>query len=400
MESLAGAAMAKLFPDFEDMSEEEQRSFDPFALPNPYTPSTRPSSTKRIRTSLNYADHSVYTFGVAEIPTKVQLLSDHTLAHLVEALCRHAGIVEGTVDARMWNVAVGGVLYESGTVPILDGARRAGETRLRSLRLDAGAEMLFTWNYNAKQTFTVALESVAEASGDLAAFPREMPLAGVAGYTEYTTEAVDLDELCPAFNEYAFGSECAKELHFGQPGMKCHYGLFVSEGALCADMLYFPEKLETLERYLSAAEQGAQIFPPGTPDSSWRSCCVFDKAGGKYGKFVEATYGDNGWVALAGAQVAFGARLGDVYPRFAALLGMRSDKRVKKGWVSYHNGIMSVCQGPSATPKSAGLNTCAFAAWKQYTPKSDDGVLRRMKVEVASLHQFFGVVEGLLRTLD
>lgn len=86
----------------------------------------------------------------------------------------------------------------------------------------------------------------------------------------------------------------------------------------------------------------------------------------------------------------------------AALMGKKNEKHVKRGWITYKEGVMLICTGPTAAPPGTQHSffvTCSYAIQHQYKPKTEEGALRRMEVKIRSLQEFFGFAEGLLRTL-
>lgn len=353
---------------------------------------------------------TVFTFGASHSATKVQLLSTATLHDLCDILCRSTriGCGEG-VNSHMWHVEWQGKKYESGDMVCMS-SRRANATTLIDLALPRAAKLVWTYDYGSTSHYEITLlETSTLADGESAAqFPRKFVAAAPAGYRKYAPPRdVDLDATFKDLNAWAFGEEAEGViLDLFQPPRKPNHGFIERDHLGVRHMVLMPAAPpKDLAAYLRCLEAGVSLGGPKMhewgPEYNWYSMIVLPAATAdertrkKWGEKTEVGFREMKVVSNDASLAA----LNKAFPKIAALAGFSKDKKVSKGWITYKDETLRICQGESKKPKSRAPKGTAFLGAEQHEPEDETCVLFTMDVCAASLHDLFCVAEGLLCSL-
>ena len=168
-------------------------------------------------------------------------------------------------------------------------------------------------------------------------------------------------------NEYYYYKQSSKVYLF-QAGKKKHFGFMQRDKGSCA-MMYLPLKPDNLANQLECFEQGSKIKPLiskyGSVAYGWHSVVLLlrsqltEKLQKKYDS-REAGFVDSIVVSDMEHDIVT-----EAFPKIAALAGLKQDKKVPKGWISFEKRInekcsLLVCTGEVKTIKS---NAPAGTAW-------------------------------------
>lgn len=356
---------------------------------------------------------TVFTFSASHSPTRVQLLSHHTLHDLCDILCRSTRIGDDEgVNSHMWNVDWHGESYESGDVECMS-PLRAHATKLRDLTLSPDATLVWNYDYGGSSRYEITLlETSTLADGESEAqFPRKLAAAAPAGYRKYEPPQdsnVDLDAIFARLNTWAFVEGDAVVLNLFQPPRKQNHGLIERDNQGVRHMVLMPvAPPKDLAAYLHCLDAGVSLGGPkmddGCPLYSWYSMIVLpavsadERARKRWGQTTEVGFTEVKVVPDGASLPA----LNKAFPKIAALAGFAKDKKVPKGWVTYKDGTLRICSGKSKSPKSWSNSPkgTAFLGLDQHEPECGSCVMFTMSVRAASLHDLFCVAEGLLRSL-
>ena len=92
--------------------------------------------------------------------------------------------------------------------------------------------------------------------------------------------------------------------------------------------------------------------------------------------------------------------MNEVFPNLAALAGYVTSGSVPRGWISYKDEHLMICSGEAKKPESSPPPGLAFEGCDRHSPSSPDHIMFQCNVHVNSVHQFFCICEGLLKTLS
>ena len=366
-----------------------------------------PAAKKAKTVSIPSHSQRVLTFSVAHSPTKVQVLSTHTIHDLVDIFCRETTIGRNeSVDDHLWNIrfpGTGGAVYESGDHPC-ESQLRAKQTKLGDLRFAPKTCIILNYDYGDGLEYKITFvedttESISPDGESL--FPRRKPTAVPTGYIQHVTKEVNLNSLFPTFNKWAFQQGHMVSLNLFQAGRKNNYGFCQRGNDGVRHMIYLPCKAgKDLSVYLHCFDYATQFSYAtyeGGPEYSWYSMvvCPDIQKTAKYQSqhqtgFMEVS------VATYPPNLPF---FNAVFPKLAALAGYKKDKKVPRGWLTYQNKTLRICSGATAPHKSNAPKGTAWDGNSQHDPVDESAVLFQMDTAIDSLQHLFSVAEGLLETL-
>lgn len=211
-------------------------------------------------------------------------------------------------------------------------------------------------------------------------------------------------------NDWIFQNERDVTVNLFQAGRKQNFGFMDNKFT----MLYLPARPDNLANWLECFNRGASIKPAGVEQEgythyTWQSVVTLPRSNftqqlrKKYTchekrGFIDAPIIEDHSTYPSPLQV----HLDNVFPKIAALAGLRKDRRVPKGWISFSRGEvcrLSICRGnaTSGTRESNRPKGLAFEGENQHVPV--ERPLFQVEIDVVGLHDLFCVIEGLLRTL-
>ena len=214
-------------------------------------------------------------------------------------------------------------------------------------------------------------------------------------------------------NDWIFHSAKNVSVNLFQAGRKKNFGFMNNEFT----MVYLPAKPDNLATWLECFNRGANIKPAGVEQEgythyTWQSVVTLPRSNftqqlrKKYKCHEKRGFIDCPVIEDHSSYPApLPVNLENMFPKIAALAGLRKDTRVPKGWISFSRDDMmcriSICKGNarSETRKSNRPKGLAFEGENQHEPVEKPLFLISGGVEIIGLHDLFCVVEGLLRTL-
>ncbi|KAL7546083.1 hypothetical protein ACHAWF_009420 [Thalassiosira exigua] len=340
---------------------------------------------------------------------RLQLLSSHTLYHLVSTLCHYTPVGDGGCEGpndHMWHFRYKG------------GDEQDRRKILEDLHLETGSTLTLVYDYGSTSTYQVTLldrEALSNADG-LESFPRNHPKSGIpASYQKYQpntgTSYNLLDVQFFYLNDWIFHNATSVSVHLFQTGRKKNYGFMNNKFT----MMYLPAKPDDLANWLECFNRSSTIKPAGVEADgythyTWQSVVALPES--KLTDQLRNKYKSNERHGFCDAPIigdharypgALRVDLDKMFPKTAALAGLRKDKRVPKGWISFtrHRDQCSlrICKGNAQDPrKSKAPKGLAFEGENQHDPI--EGPLFQISgVEIRGLQDLFCVVEGLLMTL-
>ena len=158
---------------------------------------------------------------------------------------------------------------------------------------------------------------------------------------------------------------------------------------------------------VAASIQPAGLETEGYPYNSWQSVVPLPRSkltpqlSNKHKTHEQRGFCDAPIVDAVSPTV----NLDKTFPKIAALAGLRKDKKVPKGWITFTKRgdkcSLAICKGNAAeTRKSNAPQGTAFHGKDQHTPVEDPLFqISGGSLDIQSLHDLFCVVEGLLMTL-
>lgn len=214
-------------------------------------------------------------------------------------------------------------------------------------------------------------------------------------------------------NDWIFhGSRGGVSVNLFQAGRKKNYGFMDNTFT----MLYLPVKPDSLADWLECFNQAASIKPAGIVEEgytyyTWQSVVPLPES--KVSPQLMNKYKSNEKGGFRDAPIIYGHSsyvngpvidLEKLFPKIAALAGLRKDKQVKKGWISFNKRgdqcSLSICKGNAKEPtKSKAPKGLAFEGENQHESVEEPLFQISGGLDIRGLHDLFCVVEGLLRTL-
>lgn len=365
----------------------------------------------------------IFTFSFDSSPAQLQLLSTNSLYDLVDIafeICHPRG--DETAQDHLWHIKIldgspsddhdfgDGYLDQNDRFrPVVNykydlyGDDENGlcvqTTTLgdisRKLKDCTKLKLVYDYGSTSTHIITVISSKRASASIDAGEFPRRKPEPPVP-MTCFSTTFVDLDTDYSFLNKWAFSSGCLQEVNLFQAGRKQHYGYLERWQRDVGQMIYLPDKAETLNHYLECLDAGASVRSSCTYD--WHSVVVLPPKSKKLTKYN--THLEPGFIDCKVVGNTCNEKdLAMIFPKTAALGGFRKDKRVKKGWIRYKDETLMIVEGSGGTsgcpraPKGTAYDGNGFHA------SGFDKVLFQVHTNIQSLHDLFCEVEGLLNTL-
>eukprot|EP00581_Thalassiosira_minuscula_P019992 CAMPEP_0183714266 /NCGR_PEP_ID=MMETSP0737-20130205/8847_1 /TAXON_ID=385413 /ORGANISM="Thalassiosira miniscula, Strain CCMP1093" /LENGTH=449 /DNA_ID=CAMNT_0025943173 /DNA_START=99 /DNA_END=1448 /DNA_ORIENTATION=+ len=346
---------------------------------------------------------------------RLQLLSTHTLYDLVSTLCRHTPIgYEGTEgpNDHLWHITYGNLKCKSD---------RAKQTRLEDLNLVKGSTITLVYDYGSTSTYPITVLGSWDANygEDLTSFPRNAPNSNIPTLYQKDQPGINANLLDMSFfnlNDWIFHKSNDVDVHLFQAGRKKNYGFMDNKFT----SMYLPAKPDNLANWLECFNQCASIKPAGLEEEgytyyTWQSVVALPQS--KVTPQLIKKYRSNEKRGFCDAPIVqdyrtspsyrmgFNVNLDNAFPKMAALAGLRKDKRVPKGWVSFTRRgdkyTLAICKGnASESRKSKGSpKGLAFEGENQHEPVEEPLFQISDGVEIRGLQDLFCVVEGLLRTL-
>lgn len=338
----------------------------------------------------------IYTFSIGKSPAHFQVSSLCSLGDLIAIafdVCDPA-LGEGPGD-HMWNLKVGGKVYESGDFPCAS-SLRAERTRISDLptgTLTPKSELYVEYDYGNTSKHVLTLLKIEDPGQDFdaSAFPRKKPVASVATPV-FLCDQVNLDTLFPMLNKRLKKSY---EINFFQAGRRRGiHGTMRGGSPHLLTCLVLAEKPESLQHSLAMHNQGASMRWGG--ETNWHSVVVLPAGTPNFNKYdVEDGFCDVITVAPPSEP-----DLNKLFPKVAALAGFRKDKNVPKGWIRYHSNVLQVISGTgseSAAPRAPKFT--ALPAEGVYAPGPSDKIIFQLEQKFDSVHALLCKVEGFLMTL-
>ena len=353
---------------------------------------------------------------------RLKLLSTHTLYDLVSTLCQHTPVGydgrEGP-DDNLWSISYNGREFESfdlGFAPALEPKK----TTLKELALSVGSALHLNYDcYGCKSTYLMVVCGIEEMNlqSSLSLYPRnQLESRFPASYQTHQPNTGSIHNLLDVnyakFNEWAFsGSQVTVNLF--QAGRKKNYGFCDNQFT----MMYLPVKPDSLSNWLECFNQAASIKPAGLVADgyahyTWQSVVPLPrtklteqlinkyKSNEKRG-FRDAPIVEDNLYLIPGAAAN---ELDALFPKTAALAGLRKDKLVPKGWISFTKSgnecSLTICKGNAKEPhKSKAPKGLAFEGEKQHVPVDKPLFHLSGDLSIRGLNDLFCIVEGLLKTL-
>jgi hypothetical protein len=175
----------------------------------------------------------------------------------------------------------------------------------------------------------------------------------------------------------------------------------------CRSMMHLPVKPSNLDTWLQCFEAGSKIKPKvsGCLCYSWQSVVLLPRS--QVTEKLQNKYQTQefGFIDAIEVSDVYNDIVTKAFPKIAALAGLKKDKVVPKGWISFTRRDkickLVICTGSSFSNKSNAPSGTAFEAVGQYEPvdqplfQISDGIVN----QITGLHDLFCAVEGLLRTL-
>lgn len=348
---------------------------------------------------------------------RLQLLSTHTLYDLVATLCRHTPMgKEGNgPNDHLWNINYRGNKY-SRSDNVCSSPLDVNSTKLEDLNLERDSVLTLTYDYGIASNCEITLVEIQDANKeDLSSFPRNKPTDGVpAKYQKYRPRITNHNFLDAQFfhlNDWIFHNATSVTVNLFQAGRKKNYGFCDNKFT----MLYLPAKPGTLCNWLECFNRAASIKPAGVERDgythyTWHSVVALPRA--NLTELLRNKYKSNEKPGFCDAPIVEDHNsypgpstvdLSKTFPKIAALAGLRKDRRVPKGWISFNRRgrecNLVICKGNAQEqggPKAPkGL---AFEGENQHQ-SVEEPLFQISSLEIRGLHELFCVVEGLLRTL-
>jgi len=298
-------------------------------------------------------------------------------------------------------------------------------TKLEDLSLEKGSTLMLIYGFENSSVYQVTLDK----SGDLGTqdneslFPRNLPVSPsmtpsiLRSYKKYepsTGAAFNLldDEFC-YLNDWIFHKARSVSVNLFQAGRKKNYGFMDNKFT----MMYLPAKPDSVANWLECFNRSACIRPAGLETDgyahyTWQSVVPIPRSKltphltSKYKSNEKPGFCDTPIVEDHSYCVADPASsdLDKLFPKIAALAGLRKDKYVPKGWISFTRDgdqyILTICKGNAREPtNSKAPKGLAFEGENQHSSVEEPLFRITGGLEINGLHDLFCVVEGLLRTL-
>eukprot|EP00804_Cyclotella_cryptica_P015243 CCRYP_005359-RA/>CCRYP_005359-RA protein AED:0.13 eAED:0.13 QI:0/-1/0/1/-1/1/1/0/375 len=363
------------------------------------------SPCKKLKTSSDDEEVTVFTFSAAhEKFAQLQLLSTHTVYDLVACVCKHTPIGYDGADGpndHMWRISYKGRKYES--------LSPSANAKLKDLGLknNISLELLYDYGDNLHYQITFLGSTKLSAGEDASMFPRNNAPSGVPpSYVKYQPNVeINLDTMFPRLNNFVFSPDGnISAVNLFQPGRKQQFGFIECGTHGIRRMLHLPVKPDSLNDWMYYFEKGATVRPDG--GYNWHSVVMLPMIKltpqliDKYRRNLQPGFCDTRVISSVSQ---LDVDLASVFPKIAALAGLRKDKKVPKGWISFQRrgrtSALSICTGPSEPRKSNAPKGTAFDGLSQHHPVDDPMIEIASVVEIRGLHDLFCVVEGLLATL-
>jgi len=188
--------------------------------------------------------------------------------------------------------------------------------------------------------------------------------------------------------------------------------------------VYLPARPKSLANWLECLNQGASVKPAGVEREgyahyTWHSVVCLPRSGltpqltKKYKAHEKPGFTDAPVVDDHAAYPSpVPVDLDRLFPKVAALAGLRKDARVPKGWLRFSreeeegggggsSWRLDICRGNARSGTRAGGRPrgLAFEGADQHTPVEPPLFRISGGTDIRGLHDLFCVVEGLLRTL-
>ena len=350
---------------------------------------------------------------------RLQLLSTHTLYDLVSALCQYTPIGfdgnEGP-DDHLWYISYNGNEYESSDIDIeCQSPLRANKTKLADLHVKIGSNLKLTYDYGTTTVYEMKLVATDESFEDTASFPRNQPLSGgiPTSYSKYqpedsTNPSNSLDEHFPYLNHWIFDVASSVSVSLFQAGRKKNFGFMDNKFT----MMYLPMKPDSLANWLQCFNVGASIKPAGVNEEgytyyTWQSVVTLPQS--KVTPQLMSKYKSNERRGFCDAPIvedyAGALNIETMFPKIAALAGLKKDKKVPKGWITFtrrgNQCSLTICKGNAREPtKSKAPKGLAFEGENQHEAVDEPLFqISSNELDIHGLQDLFCVVEGLLRTL-
>mmetsp|Transcript_36915 Transcript_36915/g.79698 ORF Transcript_36915/g.79698 Transcript_36915/m.79698 type:complete len:456 (-) Transcript_36915:995-2362(-) len=359
---------------------------------------------------------------------RLQLLSTHTLYDLVATLCKYTPVGckgnEGP-DDHLWHVNYRGHQYQSRSDYVSPSPIRANKTKLEHLSLERGSLFMLTYDYGTTSTYQMTLLESRDANDedDLSSFPRNQLKYGIpVTYQKYQPPTNCSYKLLDAqfsyLNDWIFHNATSVTANLFQAGRKKNYGFMDNKFT----MMYLPTKPDNLANWLECFNRAASTKPAGVEQEgythyTWQSIVPIPRSNltqqliNKYKSNEKHGFCDAPIVEdHASYPGPLAVDLQTIFPKIAALAGLRKDKRVPKGWISFNRRKdtgtgdlqynLVICKGNAReSRKSKAPKGLAFEGENQHESVEEPLFQISNGIEVRGLHDLFCVVEGLLRTL-
>lgn len=182
--------------------------------------------------------------------------------------------------------------------------------------------------------------------------------------------------------------------------------------------VYLPARPNGLANWLECLNQGASVKPAGVEGEgyshyTWHSVVVLPRSSltpqltKKYKAHEKPGFTDAPVVEdHASYPSPVPVNLDRLFPKVAALAGLRKDARVPKGWLCFSrmeegSWRLEICRGNarSGTREGGRPRGLAFEGADQHAPVEPPLFRISGGTDIRGLHDLFCVVEGLLRTL-
>jgi len=201
-------------------------------------------------------------------------------------------------------------------------------------------------------------------------------------------------------------------VHLFQPGKKHIFGSMEKDRMGCRSMMHLPVKPGNLDTWLQCFEAGSKIKPKTSRLHdhdylcySWQSVVLLPRSQVTEKLRNKHRTEESGFVDAIEVSDVYNDIVTKAFPKIAALAGLKKDKVVPKGWISFTRRDkickLVICTGSSLSNKSTASDGTAFEGVGQYEPvdqplfQISGGIVN----QITGLHDLFCTVEGLLRTL-